>query len=207
MNLDYERASLGRKSNVDTLIEVSLQLKFKDGRLVSWKNDTGDLLNSGQITASGCGPHFPSGEVCSIGLWDDRTNCLFNGISLSAYPSFAVYEFVGGYDYAFIFSKGQGDQELRQIMIYRPMIGTIYSKEYKKSGAEYAPSAEYLLKFIRLNGVDLQFDIEKERSTIAKGILRLEKWMFKMKAKDFGHNLKRILWEDVPEKEIKPVVK
>lgn len=105
-------------------------LGYQSGILKKWSSDAlgGNLMTSGFFQANHCGAVYPSGKTCSVGLWDGKTNCFVTGITENANPSYVIRNFAGTKDLLFLIYDFTGNGEFRQMLLYRPGVGSVFSR-------------------------------------------------------------------------------
>jgi len=139
-----------------------MDIHFTNHRLSSWVTEVGDLVNDHVVKPIGCGTDYGAGRRCSIGFWHDSSDCFVSGQSIDLEPSYIVPNFGKKGDLGIILID-QERQSRRQILIYRPNAGVVYSQSRLESPTS---RQEGIVDSIEINGrhIPLQTKQKSQRS-------------------------------------------
>lgn len=176
---------------------TTLQLGFLNESLSSWSTDQGDMIKSGIVSSHGCGPLFSSNETCSIGYWDEASNCFITGISPPGSPSVVIDSFGNSSDIGFLFFKKREDKQLiRYVLIYRPGIGPIYSRQFNGFSENFVTKQEFVLDSFLVNTKMHKFN--QESLVAAKeSLAKITRWINKIQSNDVAGGIRRVSWSDL----------
>jgi hypothetical protein len=153
-----------------------LILEFKNGELASWKADLGDLMKSGIFRARGCGIDYGDQRVCAVGLWADSAACFLDAIAVSHVPSHIIRNFGETSDIGLVYIDPYTARGARQIVVYRPRIGSVYSRQFSGFSNIFISRIENSLDFYMVNDKVSAF-VESDIAKIRGQVGRLEAWI------------------------------
>jgi len=145
-----------------------IDIHFANQRLSSWATEVGDLVKDQVIKPIGCGTDYGAGRRCSIGFWHDSSDCFVSGQSIDLEPSYLVPDFGQKGDLGIILID-QENPSRRQILVYRPNTGVIYSQSRLES---LISRQEGIVDSIEINGEHISPPNKAEITTLRKLIKR-----------------------------------
>jgi len=93
------------------------------------------------------------GDTCSVGIWDEKSNCYIGGTGFSYHPTYIVQNFGRAGDYGLVYMKFQNQKIYRQLVIYRSNIGSQYSRTITPGYQKVRHVDEIILDSIYTNGL------------------------------------------------------
>lgn len=176
----------------------AIEIKFHDDTIANWDSDYGNLVLNGFFEKSGCGVKFSKdGETCSAVIWDENSNCLISGISTSFSPVIVIRNFGRTNDIGFVFFDVEPVIPIKQIMIYRPGIGAIYSRKISGFDGILATKEEFILDSFYINSKMNLFKKEVELRNVLVSIEKVIPWIKHLEPNDVAGGIRRIHWNDL----------
>jgi len=178
----------------------SLHLKFANEKLISWPTNQGDLIQGGIVTSAGCKAVFSNKDTCSVGYWDQNTNCFLTGISIPKNASAIISNFGGQGDYAFLFYQYTNTDPIRQIVVYRPAVGAIYGRNFTPLTGWLTTREEVRLDSVNKNSITSFPADDPDFWQVSESVDKIEDWLSSLKLERLTKKPIRIDWQQIPKK-------
>ncbi len=178
----------------------SLHLKFANEKLISWPTNQGDMVQRGIVTSAGCRAVFSSKDTCSVGYWDQSTNCFLTGISIPKNASIIISNFGNQGDYAFVFYQHANSDPIRQIVVYRPGVGAIYGRNISPMTGWFTTREEVRLDSVNKNSITSYPAEDPDFWNVKESVNKIEVWLSSLKFERPTKQPIRIDWQQIPKK-------
>lgn len=174
-----------------------LQLLFARDTLQSWKASGVDVFPLGLASPKGKGVTFGEGSFCSIGITDESTSCFISGLTANYKPTHIITNFNRTNDIGMVFIDFNAAPPIRQLLVYRPGIGSIYMSQFSNFPEVGITRFDFVLDSFTQNRNRYIFLKGKEIEKLRSASDRLKAWILKLDFNDAMQPPRKFHWNQL----------